>query len=419
MTMEGDGNDGGRRRAATFVFLALVAIIAIPVLFLMVGSARRGTFSARYSSYRTTPDGTKAFFATLSRRGFRPIRENKELLQLGEGGLLIIVEPVRTGIFSLSIFSDREVRSVTDWIRKGGILLLMTSRPNELLSTLQVDLEEAEAAEEATRETGEETAGGPARASQPTRYTRGTMELELASEAFFKPRRWDYAMLFSRDEKPRVLVLREGLGKAILVADPYPATNRGLRKGRNLTFLMNIIRAHGETGGVRFDEYHHGFGEERSILGYVRARSLHFALFQGLLVFALLVWFAGSREGKPREFREEVSIESREYVKAMANIYAKAGMRRYAARWLLGHFRRSVRETLGLRGRTTKQSLAAELKSVGGRRDRTLEGIFRRYRQLMREKRPGEHALLTFSREVTRFESDLREAVKSRVKRRK
>jgi hypothetical protein len=93
-----------------------------------------------------------------------------------------------------------------------------------------------------------------------------------------------------------------------------------------------------------FSEYIHGYGASNGAWAKIPTE-LRYLVFQIFLAMTMLVWFLGKRLGVPLPYFEELEREENEHVKALANIYHKAGAKEivfadyladflvYSARW--------------------------------------------------------------------------------------
>src|SRR5438128_1957574 len=87
-------------------------------------------------------------------------------------------------------------------------------------------------------------------------------------------------------DEPGALLLKQGQGRVLVVADPSLLTLRGLRRADNARFLVNTAALHAQDGRVYFDEYHHGLRSGGGLLGYLHE---HHRVWILLPLLALLV----------------------------------------------------------------------------------------------------------------------------------
>jgi hypothetical protein len=171
----------------------------------------------------------------------------------------------------------------------------------------------------------------------------------------------------------------------LVLAAPHLASNRALLDDDNALFLVNALRALKPLKGtIAFDEYHHGFTSERSVMGYAARFGLPWIVLQ--CVFALALWSSSRRRlGPPEDLRDDPQHASADYLQSMARIYQRGKHRRHVAELLLSGVLRSlqalthlsrqagahdVSEALRGRGRA---NLAAELDALVQRLEADLD----------------------------------------------
>ena len=93
-------------------------------------------------------------------------------------------------------------------------------------------------------------------------------------------------------------VVPHGAGRVLVVGAPELAMNQALGRADNAQFWLSALRALGP-GPYAFDEHHHGFHQERSVVDFARRYGLHFAVGQ-LLLGLCLGALALRRFGRPR-----------------------------------------------------------------------------------------------------------------------
>lgn len=409
---------GSAGRGPIFLAAGLAALVLGVGLLLFGRKSERGAFAEKLSTFRASPDGAKALARLCERLGARVERRTERLIALEGVDLLFVLEPQATrarGPFLATVGVDKdEAAAVERWVKAGGTLVVAATEETELHEKFGVTVGPARAA------VGEV---GPA---VPSAFADGVERLATASAPLgLTALREEAIPILRRGDSIFGLAIRVGSGKAVFLADPAVLSNRFLAAADNAVLAGNLLAAARPRGRVAFDEVHHGFAGDRGVMGYVGRRSLAPLLVQAcgaILSFAAAV---GGRRGRAPLVEEERPPESRESVRAMAEIYGRARLRAYCAKALEQALVREVEAATGVEGQGRGEALhsppageGAEplpeiLRRHGVRSFRALDGIGRRARQIeAREARGGasEHELLVFAREVGRFEAEVREA---------
>src|SRR6185437_11136480 len=146
---------------------------------------------------------------------------------------------------------------------------------------------------------------------------------------------------------------------------PTMASNRELAQDDAARFWLDVLTDMQPSGGhIEFDEYHHGFTGERSLMGYAARYGLPWAIAQG--VFALGLWsLALRRFGAVRPIREDTQRANADYLLAMARIYQLGGHRQHAAGALVRGALRGLANLTRQNRKADVQSVASALEASG------------------------------------------------------
>jgi hypothetical protein len=124
-------------------------------------------------------------------------------------------------------------------------------------------------------------------------------------------------------------VVPYGAGKVLVVGAPELAMNQALARADNAQFWLSALGALG-SGPYEFDEHHHGFTNERSVVDFARRYGLHFAV--GQLLLGLCLWaVALKRFGRPRPPPESVRVGATDALFAMSRLYREGRHHAFAA----------------------------------------------------------------------------------------
>ncbi len=394
------------RRAAWLLAGSMVAALLAVAVLLFGRTAERGAFAEAFSTFRATPDGAKAAFILLERLGHRVHRHAEETLALEGADVLFVLEPAKA-------FTADEAEALERFVEAGGCLVYAARDESEVHRRFGVDLKAQAKNPPAPVEVV------PA---IPSAYARGVASLAPDPHPrTLESSRASAVPIFRGPNGVEAFAVRAGQGKALLFADPSPFANRALERAGNAALLAAIAAAHARPGGrgarIAFDEYHHGFEAERGVAGYLGRRALAPALVQALVAFSVPALALGGRRGRPPVLEEDRPPESREHIRAMAEIYAKARLGHHCAERLWKAIIRDLEVATGVAaagaGPAGREAVAEVLRRRGVKSFRGLEKIGKRHARIDAFARRGvaELELLLYAREVARFEADCRAAL--------
>jgi hypothetical protein len=309
--------------------LVVVVVLAVALVALVVGEVQRGSlFADRYSSFRGGEDGLKALYLALAELQVPVARLHEPPARVGHRGVLLVA----LGKSAARDYEAEAAAELLDWVRAGNALVVAHAGPNPFLAPLGKD------GTCAWRELGgfwlkEELELGPGTApvaierADPVPLTDGVQEAWMLRPGHYTIGVAEHVVLLRGDDGPAAVSLQLGKGTLVLLSDPYPLSNAGLRQPGNLELALNLAALRGE-GSVGFEEAAHGYATELSTVGYLRRKGLGPAL--GQLLLAALAGLVLALPRRPREEREGESEEvgSATYLDAMARVYAEGG---YAA----------------------------------------------------------------------------------------
>ncbi|MCP3097647.1 hypothetical protein LZ198_02015 [Myxococcus sp. K15C18031901] len=322
----------------------------------LVQGARRGEFADTLSTFRAQEDGARALYLFAEESGLPVTRRMSDLRVISKDApalpVLLAVEVAgareddleqtqlasdepdaglsdedvpRTGFNTLrtSALEDSEVTQVLERVAAGGSLVYVPwgSRENPLLDALGVKLMKADTT------LPMRTLVPP----MPTPYTRGVERVEVKVQAFLELPAPAVPVL--EDERlgfTVAAVVPHGQGRVLVVGAPELAMNRGLARADNAQFWLSSLAALGP-GPYEFDEFHHGFTNERSVVDFARRYGLQFAVLQ--LFAGVLLWsLALKRFGRPQPPPESARVGATDALFAMARLYREGRHHGFAAK---------------------------------------------------------------------------------------
>jgi hypothetical protein len=199
------------------------------------------------------------------------------------------------------------------------------------------------------------------------------------------------AIVHSRDAfGDLIVVLEEGRGRVIMIADPSLPSNFHLREGDHARLTLDLLLTHQGKGLLLIDEYHHGYGRVTSVAAYVFQSEAFVPMLQVLFLVLLLWGSAGRRFGPARPLRKETERSSMEYVRAIAHLFQRVKARRLALESLLHWFDEETRRLILDRDPSFQKDMAQAKRhlSLESMTDRDLVNAVRNlYGALQRAKK--------------------------------
>jgi len=328
--------------------LLLAAVLAT----FLVRGARRNEFADTLSTFRAQDDGARALLLLAQESGLPVTRHMSDMRILSDAGtpVLLAVEVdgayeadpdqtalaavpdagladedvPRTGFnaFRAAALDTDETERLLSHVREGGSLVYVPwgSRENPLLDALGVKLFKADTT------LPMRTLVPP----QPTPYTLGVERVEARVQAYLELPASAVPLL--EDERLGMFVaavVPYGQGRVLLAGAPELAMNQALARADNAQFWLSALAALGP-GPYAFDEFHHGFTNERSVVDFARRYGLHFAVLQ-LLVGVALWSVSLKRFGRPRPPPESARVGATDALFAMGRLYREGRHHAFAA----------------------------------------------------------------------------------------
>ncbi len=371
-----------------FPLLVLGGLLITAVLGTwLVRGAARGGFADTLSTWRAQPDGARGLYLLAEESGLPVVRRTADMRILqGMGSPVLLAVEVegareddpdqtalaagsqeglededvpRHGLNRLHVLelSDTETEKLLDHVRAGNPLVYVPwgSKENRLLDALGVKLFKADTSL-------------PMRTLVPplsSPYTLGVERVEAKVQAYLElPKEGAVPVL--EDEPLHMTVaavVPYGAGKVLVVGAPELAMNQALARADNAQFWLSALRALGP-GPYEFDEHHHGFSNERSVVDFARRYGLHFAVAQ--LLLGLCLWaVALKRFGRPRAPPESTRVGATDALFAMSRLYREGRHHGFAAGLITRGLTQELALHAGLPAHAPAPSVAEGLAARG------------------------------------------------------
>ncbi|QRO00453.1 hypothetical protein JRI60_16170 [Archangium violaceum] len=353
----------------------------------LVRGAARGGFADTLSTWRAQPDGARGLYLLAEESGMPVLRRTADLqIVQGTGSPVLLAVEVedareddpdetalasdsdeeeddeevpRHGLNRLHVpeLSETETEKLLDHVREGHHLVYVPwgSKENRLLDAVGVKLRKADTSL-------------PMRTLVPplsSPYTLGVERVEAKVQAYLTlPETGAVPLL---EDEPLGLtvaaVVPYGAGKVLVVGAPELAMNQALARADNAQFWLSALRALGP-GPYEFDEHHHGFTNERSLVDFARRYGLHFAVAQ--LLLGLSLWaVALKRFGRPRPPPEAVRVGATDALFAMSRLYREGRHHAFAAGLITRGLTQELALHAGLPAHAPAKAVAESLAARG------------------------------------------------------
>jgi len=339
--------------------IALLFVLA-GVLASLSGDRRSDDWLRRPSTYFTDPSGARALLLVM--RKLLPAAEQwrKPLTQLPlpdqprAANTLIVASP-------LLPLAKAEAAHLDRWLAGGGQLILASSDGWPVRQRSINESRDERAGEQENKPDGKKTTylftHAPALQWSPSRRINTGEVHGPAIPGKSLNIRWQRhfsatgaaKVLAASDNAVLAVELPVGQGRIVAVADPTVLNNRALRAADNAVWLVTLAAAWGN-GVTYFDEYHHGFGVQKSAvsLAWAFAKTPWGWCVGQIAAAGLLYIFVYRRRfGRISEAPAATHSNPLELVDARAGIFHAAGAQRLAAQSIMQNLSQELSQAHG------------------------------------------------------------------------
>jgi hypothetical protein len=390
------------------IILTVVVILGLLVILNTITYVKQqkvndSELMANRSTYHSGPTGTRAIYDLLSESGHKVMRWRETTGKLlGESGDQVSTFVV-IGRTQLP-FTDEEANNLLAWVRSGGRLVLIDREPNEqllpksgnwTLNTIRFDSPDFSLDPLDTKQmTDKITALQPV---QPTLFTEGVgavmpsrfaARVKVVAQKPSKktakepsnehgigpptaPSEVIEADTYSEDSPAPVVHIADrdgglvvdyavGLGKIIVLGDPFVVANNGISLQDNLQLAINTLTS--TEGLVAFDEYHQGRGITQNEFASYFAGTPVLAIGAQIVILILLVlWTRSRRFARPLPLAQVDRRSSLEFVASMSELQERSRAFDLAVENIYTRTRRVLARFAGVDYNSPRSELAARV----------------------------------------------------------
>lgn len=351
--------------------LAFAMLLGGSLVALQRASAR-GDFAEPFSSYRSDEEGTRALYLLLEEAGLPVARRHLDMDRLdGETTYVLLgvegdkpekAEWVDAGPKSETLWdllferlSAAETAELLRAVESGASLVYAPTRDHPLIARLGLTFTPLET-----------TPSRKLVPALPSALTRGVRTLQSRVSGHLKG---DEAVPLlidpSEEDAPVALLLRRGQGRIVVLASPTLATNAELSQDDVAAFWISLLEGLTPPGHhIEFDEHHHGFESERSVMAWGSQYGFGTLITQLLFVTALLV-LALRRLGRAEEEAWETPGATADQLASMAGLYRRGKHRSHVATTLVRSLRLHLQRRLRLGREAPPGAVDEALQALG------------------------------------------------------
>jgi Domain of unknown function (DUF4350) len=396
------------------------------------------------STYHSGPTGTRALHDLLNESGYKVIRWRKPPEKLLDDSSMVRTFVV-IGRTQVS-FTEDEAAALRHWVALGGRFVLIdrdvdpglvpksrgwtvTSRDFGFPS---FDVNPADA----SQMTENVTALQPVQPTVLTRNVQAIMPSRFASRLVMNRAEQDMKKsepadlgeqitdgylttspaptVHIADRSGALLVdYSYGLGRIVVLSDPYIVTNGGIRLNDNLQLAINTLA--GREGLIAFDEYHQGKGVTQNAFAHYFAGTpvLAFAA-QVVLLVLLILWTNARRFGRPLPLPQVDRRSSLEFVASMAELQERSRAFDLAIENIYTRTRRVLARHAGVDYNSSRSEIAARIAARSTIDRNKLETLMRQCEEAINGEPINWRQSVNLVRRLREVERDLGLRMRSR-----
>lgn len=421
----------------TFIVIIGALVVINTVSYVKQEKLQDSELFPNRSTYHSGPTGTRALHDFMSESGYKVIRwrEAPEKL-LGQAGnniaTFVVIGPTQLP------FSEEQQKALAEWISRGGCFVVITreldltrdSPPGGWAITARtidfpsLDTDPANGAQM----TEDVTALKPVQPTSLTHNVASVLPSRFAARIALTPTEpgpptvaeasptpilggsaeedeyYDEdEMVESGEEPPLPAAVPEpsveekspapvvhiadktgallvdyayGLGRVVVLTDPYIVTNAGIRSNDNLQLAINTLTMY--DGVIAFDEYHQGRGVTRNAFASYFSGTPVLAIgAQIVLLILLILWTNGRRFARPLPLPQVDRRSSLEFVASMAELQERSRAYDLAIENIYARTRRVLARHAGLNYNSSRSEIASSIASRANIDARQLETLMK------------------------------------------
>jgi hypothetical protein len=348
-----------------FIIIVLGFMLGVVKLFLLRFEA--GDVYPAYSSLRSDPLGSRAFYGSLENINAALVSRNYLTLQN-------LKFKERTAFFYVGIAAFDSESVSSEWLNvferltnTGGRLLVsflpVEKKPADWrmskcsAPTAKVkDKEKARGLALAFADTPADTAVNRSDDLSQTHIKGLPESISWHTALYFDELEDVWRVIYAADGRPVIIERPYGRGSLVLAADSFFLSNEALRSERHPELLAWMI---GESSQVVFDETHFGIFKHPGVLNLIKNYRFHWFIFGVAILALLFIWKSSvyfvpppksSRSGQSKDF-----VSDRESTQGLISLLRRNIPRRQLLQTCVREWERSIQPEKRFRNDKLKQ----------------------------------------------------------------
>ena len=417
----------------TFIVIIGALVVINTISYVKQEKLQDSELFPNRSTYHSGPTGSRALHDFMSESGYKVIRwrESPERL-LGQAGAnvatFVVIGPTQLP------FTDEQRTALHEWVSRGGCFVLINREPDLTrgappgdwaISSRTFDFPNFETdPADVSLMTNHVTALKPVQPTSLTHNVASVLPSRFAARLTLTPtdggplaigakapptgiavpdedEEW-YEEEDAATPPPAVVVPKDttgtiptgpvvhiadkdgallvdyayGLGRIVVLGDPYLVTNAGIRSNDNLQLAINTLTLY--DGLIAFDEYHQGRGVTRNAFASYFSGTPVLAIgAQIVLLILLILWTNGRRFARPLPLTQVDRRSSLEFVASMAELQERSRAFDLAIENIYGRTRRVLARYAGLNYNSSRSEIASSIASRANIDAHQLETLMR------------------------------------------
>lgn len=373
-------------------FVVIIALLAIlnSITYVQRDKTQDFEINPNRSTYNSGPTGTRALHDFLNESGYKVVRWRDTPQKLLSSNGKLVTTFVVVGQIQIQ-FTDEEKEALNKWIAQGGRFVVVDRvfQPSERGPAWNLDVRQLRFPSFDTNPADVKQMTDKVVAFQPVQPTVLTRNVQSVLPSRFagrikivppSPKTSASSHLnqnqpppavaaslsagpvvhFADSEGALLIDYSYGLGKVVILSDPYMVSNGGIKLNDNLQLALNLLDP--RDGVIAFDEYHQGKGIMKNALASYFAGTpvLALAAQLGLLVL-LILWTNARRFGRPLPLPQVDRRSSLEFVASMAELQERARAYHLAIENIYTRTRRVLTRHAGVDYNSSRSEIASRI----------------------------------------------------------
>ncbi|MCI0602634.1 hypothetical protein L0156_06435 [bacterium] len=311
-----------KNRISLILGWMVIALFIFGIIYLMMLRFSSGDVYPHYSSLRTDPTGTKAFYESLeiccdfhTERNHEPFSRMKN--RFDSTFLVLGMEPSALANVPKSIAEE-----VNYFISNGGRMVISLYKPPKERGVVSSITEELSRFVDlgdlwGVRIFSEKKVTGGAFLEQDFRDSGLPRNISAHTPLYFQTVHADWKTIYQRAQHPFIIERKFGRGSIVLSAESYFLSNEAMAKEPQPDLLVWLV---GNKKSVIFDEYHHGIASDSGVMYLARKYDLEWFLSAFVLLALLFIWKSAAPLVAPEQESVMTPQSGKESIAGLTNL---------------------------------------------------------------------------------------------------